>query len=181
MPSPRPSSRAEPARGHGHLEPAGPQSPCSHGIWCSTRMRARALGELRPPDPHVLVRLAIKRRPRGRGDSRVFRSLRRRNPHVPTPKWCRPRRRAKARAGARAWGLPKGRGPDPPQNLRNKPIFHFDGAPFSKTGELNAPDPSRSQVLSTSGPEKRGFARDTQKTSSDTIGQRRTRMLLRLN
>ena len=62
-----------------------PQSPCSHGIWCSNRMRARALGELRPPDPHVLVRLAVKRRPRGRGDSLGFRRLRRRNPHVPPP------------------------------------------------------------------------------------------------
>ena len=30
----------------------------------------------------------------------------------------------------------------PPQNPRNKPIFHFDGAPFSKTGELRPPDPS---------------------------------------
>ena len=158
-----------------------PQSPCSHGIWCSNRMRARVLGELRPPDPHVLVRLAVKRRPRGRGDSRAFRRLRRRNPHVPTPKWCRPRRRAEARAGTRAWGLPKGRGPDPLQNPRSKPIFHFDGAPFSKTGELNAPDPSRSRVLSTSGPEKRGFAREPQEKPRQGIGQRRTRMLLRLN
>ena len=90
-----------------------PQSPCSHGIWCSNRMRARALGELWPPNPHVLVRLAVKRRPRGRGDSLGFRRLRRRNPHVPTPKWCRLRRRAGARAGTRAWGLPKGREPDP--------------------------------------------------------------------
>ena len=112
---PRPSSRAEPARGHGHLEPAGPQFLCFHRIWCSNRTRARALGELRPPDPHVLVRLAVKRRPRGRGDSLGFRRLRRRNPHVPTPKWCRPRRRAEARAGTRAWGLPKGREPNPPK------------------------------------------------------------------
>ena len=158
-----------------------PQSSCSHGIWCSNRMRANALGELRPPDPHVLVRLAVKRRPRGRVDSLGFRRLRRRNPNVPTPKWCRPRRRAEARAGTRAWGLPKGREPDPPQNPRSKQNFHFDGAPFSKTGELRPPDPSRSRVLSTSGPEKRGFAREAHKKSRHTIGQRRTRMLLRLN
>ena len=154
------------------------------GTWCSNRMRARALaarGADLPPDPHVLVRLAVKRRPRRRGDSLGFPRLRRRNPHVPTPKWCRPRRRAEARAGTRAWGLPKGRGPDPPQNPRNKPIFHFDGAPFSKTGELRPPDPSRTRVLSTSGPEKRGFAREPQKKSRGGIGQRRTRMLLRLN
>ena len=69
----------------------------------------------------------------------------------------------------------------PPPNLRSKQNFHFDGAPFSKTGELNAPDPSRSRVLSTSGPEKRGFAREPQKKPRDAIGQRRTRMLLRLN
>ena len=59
----------------------------------------------------------------------------------------------------------------PLQNSRNKPIFHFDGAPFSKTGELNAPDPSRSRVLSTSGPEKRGFAREPQKKARRLIGQ----------
>ena len=60
---------------------------------------------------------------------------------------------------------------EPSQNPRNKPIFHFDGAPFSKTGELNAPDPSRSRVLSTSGPEKRSFARNTQKNPRLIIGQ----------
>ena len=70
---------------------------------------------------------------------------------------------------------------EPPQNSRNKPIFHFDGAPFSKTGGLNAPDPSRSRVLSTSGPEKRGFAREPQEKARRLIGQRRTRVLFTLN
>ena len=70
---------------------------------------------------------------------------------------------------------------EPLQNSRNKPIFHFDGAPFSKTGELRPPDPSRTRVLSTSGPEKRGFAREPQKKPRGAIGQRRTRVLLRLN
>ena len=60
------------------------------GSWCLDRMRARALGAT------------------AAGGMR-------RNPPVPTPKWRRPRRRAEARAGARAWGLPKGREPNPPK------------------------------------------------------------------
>ena len=62
----------------------------------------------------------------------------------------------------------------PPQNMRNKPISHFDGAPFSKTGELNAPDPSRSRVLSTSGSEKRSFAREPQKKVRGHIAKANT-------
>ena len=132
------------------------------GIWCSDRMRARALGATAARGTRGLP---------GFSKAPAAQSAR------PYPKMVSPEAPSRGPGRDESMGIAQRSRTRPFQNL----IFHFDGAPFSKTGELNAPDPSRSRVLSISGPEKRGFARNIQKKSIHNIGQRRTRMLLRLN
>ena len=136
------------------------------GIWCSDRMRARALGATAAGGTWGLP---------GFSKAPAAQSPR------PYPKMVSPEAPSRGPGRDESMGIAQRSRTGPLQNPRSKPIFHFDGAPFSKTGELRPPDPSRTRVLSTSGPEKRGFARDTQKNSRRVIGQRRTRMLLRLN
>ena len=136
------------------------------GIWCSDRMRARALGATAAGGTWGLP---------GFSKAPAAQSPR------PYPKMVSPEAPSRGPGRDESMGIAQRSRTEPPQNPRNKPIFHFDGAPFSKTGELRPPDPSRTRVLSTSGPEKRGFAREPPKNPSGPIGQRRTRMLLRLN
>ena len=136
------------------------------GIWCSDRMRARALGATAAGGTWGLP---------GFSKAPAAQSPR------PYPKMVSPEAPSRGPGRDESMGIAQRSRTGPLQNSRNKPIFHFDRAPFSKTGELRPPDPSRSRVLSTSGPEKRGFAREPQKNSRLLIGQRRTRMLLRLN
>ena len=136
------------------------------GIWCSDRMRARALGATAAGGTWGLP---------GFSKAPAAQSPR------PYPQMVSPEAPSRGPGRDESMGIAQRSRTGPLQNSRNKPIFHFDGAPFSKTGELRPPDPSRTRVLSTSGPEKRGFARNTQEKSRQVIGQRRTRMLLRLN
>ena len=86
----------------------------------------------------------------------------------PYPKMLSPEAPSRGPVRDESMGIAQRSRTGPFQNLRPKPNFRFDVAPFSKIGELNAPDPSRSRVLSTSGPEKRGFARDIQKKGTRT-------------
>ena len=120
------------------------------GIWCSDRMRARALGATAAGGTWGL--LGFSKAPAAQSPR-------------PYPKMVSPEAPSRGPGRDVSMGIAQRSRTEPPQNPRNKPIFHFDGAPFSKTGRLNAPDPSRSRVLSTSGPEKQGFARDTQKVT----------------
>ena len=126
------------------------------GIWCSDRMRARALGATAAGGTWGLL---------GFSKAPAAQSLR------SYPKMVSPEAPSRGPGRDESMGIAQRSRTEPPENPRSKPIFHFDGAPFSKTGELRPPDPSRSRVLSTSGPEKRGFAREPQKTSRHIIGR----------
>ena len=126
------------------------------GIWYSDRMRVRALGAT-----------AVGRTLGLQGFSKAPAAQ---SPR-PYPKMVSPEAPSRGPGRDESMGIAQRSRTEPFQNSRNKPIFHFDGAPFSKTGELRPPDPSRTRVLSTSGPEKRGFAREPQKNPRQVIGQ----------
>ena len=136
------------------------------GIWCSDRMRARAWGATAAGGTWGLP--GFSKAPAAQSPRSY-------------PKMVSPEAPSRGPGRDESMGIVPRSRTGPFQNSRNKPIFHFNGAPFSKTGELNAPDPSRSRVLSTSGPEKRGFAREAQKKARGGIGQRRARILFTLN